>query len=107
MERIYNITAAVETGIALAWAKEAVDSFLPALRSVPGVLGVELIEVPALPEANPEEGRTYTVQIRFTGQEPLDAFLGEAERKAERTLYERFGQKYLTFRLILRSLHRL
>lgn len=107
MERIYNITAAVDADIALAWAREAAASFLPALKAVPGVSGVELIEVPPVPGANPKEGRTYTVQIRFIGQEPLDAFLGETEREAERTLYERFGQKYLTFRLILRSLHRL
>ena len=39
MERIYNITAAVDADIALAWAREAADSFLPALRNVPGVEG--------------------------------------------------------------------
>lgn len=107
MERIYNITAAVDADIALAWAREAADSFLPALRNVPGVEGVELIEVPSVPGSNPGEGRTYTVQIRFDGQEALENFLGNAEREAEQALHERFGQKYLTFRLVLRSLHRL
>ena len=105
MECIYNITAAVDADIAPQWAEEAAVSFLPALAEAPGVTGVELIEVRA--QDTPSETRTYTVQVRFEGQEPLEAFLGEAERAAEIRLSERFGQKYVTFRLQLHSLHKI
>lgn len=106
MERIYNITAAVDTDIALQWAKLAGTTFLPALREVPGVKAVELIEVETPAGVETDGTRTYTVQIRFAGQEALDAFLGETEREAERALFERFGTRYVTFRLTLRSLLR-
>ena len=91
MEHIYNITAAVDTAIAAQWVEEACASFLPALAKVPGVSAVEVIEV----------------QVRFSGKDSLEAFLGALEREAESRLFERFGQRYLTFRLQLDSLHKI
>ncbi len=105
MEKIYNITAAVDADIAEKWSEEAVSSLLPALMAVTGVLNVELIEVRA-PDA-PKEARTFTVQIRFADQGALDAFLAQHEQRAEKELFEKFGNKYVTFRLQLDSLHRL
>ena len=105
MEYIYNITAAVDTAIAAQWVKEACASFLPALAKVPGVSAVELIEVHSA--AAPAATRSYTVQVRFSGKDSLEAFLGALEREAESRLFERFGQRYLTFRLQLDSLHKI
>ena len=105
MEKIYNITAAVDADIAEKWSEEAVSSFLPGLMAVPGVLNVELIEVQA-PDA-PKEARTFTVQIRFADQGALNDFLAQHEQRAEKELFEKFGNKYVTFRLQLDSLHRL
>lgn len=105
MEKIYNITAAVDADIAERWLEESVSSFLPALMAVPGVLNVELIEVQA-PDA-PQDARTFTVQIRFADQGALDAFLAQHEQRVEKGLSEKFGSKYVTFRLQLNSLHRL
>lgn len=105
MEKIYNITAAVDADIAGGWLDEVISSFLPTLMAVPGVLNVELIEVQA-PEA-PKESRTFTVQIRFADPGALETFLAQQERRAEKRLFEKFGSKYVTFRLQLDSLHRL
>ena len=105
MEHIYNITAAVDTAIAAQWVEEACASFLPALAKVPGVSAVELIEVHS--DDAPAAPRSYTVQVRFSGKDSLEAFLGALEREAESRLFERFGQRYLTFRLQLDSLHKI
>lgn len=107
MEKIYNITASVDNDAAKRWVEAVRDRYIPAVMRSGHVASAELIEVSVPEEIALRDGRTFTLQLRFSGDSELEDFMaGGTECSVEKILEEDFSGKYATFRLRLTSLHK-
>ncbi|MDD4820383.1 MAG: DUF4286 family protein [Flavobacteriales bacterium] len=104
MKKIYNITFSVDSSIENEWIDAVQKDFIPTLLAHQAVRGVDFIQVNTPQEMAEQGSSTFTIQLGFDSQEMLDTFLGEKEYAAEKALKERFGEKYLTFRLVLNNI---
>lgn len=98
---VYNVTTKVRWNILEAWLTWQLEEQIPAVLATRFFDNHQLFR---LLDQDEEEGPTFVVQFITTSRERLEQFITEHGPALQQTGWDRWGDRFISFRTVMESL---